>query len=344
MRFTNNRDENGGIRLKNMMRKALFGIMLAALIAVLGACSETVEGTEKDTGGKDGGSYPTKPIEVIVPAGAGGDTDLNTRTMAKYLEKELGKTLIITNVNGAGGSTGTKKVIDSKPDGYTVLSYHNSTLISKILGLTDYTYSDFEVAGMGAMDKGNAFVINNKSEFQNVDDLITYAKENPEKVNVATEVGSFTHLQLLAFEEATGTKFNIVDVGGASDKITALLGGRIDIIPTQLGLVNSYIESGDFRVLGILSEERLKSAPDVPTFKEQGIDIVMDKFFFWGFPKGTPEEVVTIFTEALEKVVTNEDYQKEMEGYMVEPVYLNPEEANELMSKEEKFYTELNPK
>ena len=312
-------------------------------MAVLGACSETAEGTEKDSGGKDESSYPTKPIEIVVPAGAGGDTDLNTRTMAKYLEKELGTTMIITNVNGAGGTTGTKKVLDSKPDGYTVLSYHNSTLISKILGLVDYTYSDFEVAGMGVMDKGNAFIINNKSEFKNLDDLIAFAKENPEKVTVATEVGSFTHLQLLAFEAATGTKFNIVDVGGASDKITALLGGRIDIIPTQLGLVNSYVESGDFRALGIMSEERLKAAPDVPTFKEQGVDLVMDKFFFWGFPKGTPEEIVDTFTKALEKVVANEEYQKEMEGYMVEPVYLNPAEANELMEKEDKFYTELNP-
>ena len=329
--------------MKKMIKKVLFGALLVGAVAVMGACSESAEGTEKDSGGKDKSSYPTKPIEIVVPAGAGGDTDLNTRTMAKYLEKELGTTMIITNVNGAGGTTGTKKVLDSKPDGYTVLSYHNSTLISKILGLVDYTYSDFDVAGMGVMDKGNAFVINNKSEFKNLDDLIAFAKENPEKVTVATEVGSFTHLQLLAFEEATGTKFNIVDVGGASDKITALLGGRIDIIPTQLGLVNSYVESGDFRALGIMSDERLKAAPDVPTFKEQGVDLVMDKFFFWGFPKGTPEEIVDTFTKALEKVVANEEYQKEMEGYMVEPVYLNPAEANELMEKEDKFYTELNP-
>ena len=92
-----------------------------------------------------------------------------------------------------------------------------------------------------------------------------------------------------------------------------------------------------------MSDERLKAAPDVPTFKEQGVDLVMDKFFFWGFPKGTPEEIVDTFTKALEKVVANEEYQKEMEGFMVEPVYLNPAEANELMEKEEKFYTELNP-
>ena len=315
------------------MRKAVYGLMFIALFALLGACSESAEGTEQD--GKGGSSYPTKPIEVIVPAGAGGDTDLNTRTMAKYLEKELGVSLVITNINGAGGTTGTKKVLDSKSDGYTVLSYHNSTLISKILGLTDYTYSDFEIAGMGVMDRGNAFVVSEKSEFGDLDDLIAHAKENPEKVNVATEVGSFTHLQLLAF--------NIVDVGGASDKVTALLGGRIDVIPTQLGLVNSYIESGDFKVLGILSEERLKVAPDVPTFKEQGVDIVMDKFFFWGFPQGTPEEIVTTFTEALERVVANEDYQKEIEGYMVEPIYLNPEESIELMNKDEEFYINLNP-
>lgn len=333
----------GVFSLKNMMRKVLFGALFVGLIAVLGACSDSEKASGSEIEGKGKGDYPTKPIEIVVPAGAGGDTDLNTRIMAKYLEKELGTTMVITNVNGAGGTTGTKKVLDAKPDGYTVLSFHNSTLISKILGLADYTFTDFEVAGMGAMDKGNAFIISNDSEFQNLDDLIAFALENPEKVNVATEVGSFTHLQLLAFEEITGTKFNIVDVGGASDKITALLGGRIDIIPTQVGLVNSYIESGDFRALGIMSEERLKAAPDVLTFKEQGVDLVMDKFFFWGFPEDTPEEIVETFTNALEKVVANEEYQNEIGKSMVEPVYLNPTEANELMAKDEKFYIELNP-
>lgn len=327
--------------MKNMMKKLLFGALLIGLLAALGACSDSAEGTGKEEG-KDKSAYPTKPIEIVVPAGAGGDTDLNTRVMAKYLEKELGTAMVVSNVGGAGGTTGTKKVLDAKPDGYTVLSYHNSTLISKILGLADYTFSDYEVAGMGVMDRGNAFIINSESEFQNLDDLIAFAKDNPGKVNVATEVGSFTHLQLLAFEKATETKFNIVDVGGAADKVTALLGGRIDIIPTQLGLVHSYIESGDFRSLGIMSEERLKAAPDVPTFKEQGVDIVMDKFFFWGFPEGTPEEVVDTFTKALEKVVADEDYQKELENYMVEPVYLNPTEANELMEENEEFYIELN--
>ena len=187
--------------MKNNIRNSMFGMLFIALILVLSACSGSAGETSKGTTGKEVSNFPNKPIEVIVPAGAGGDTDLNTRTMAKYLEKELGTTVIITNVNGSGGTIGTKKVLDAKPDGYTVTVVITTPRLSvRVLGLTDYTYSDFEVAGMGVMDKGNAFVINNKSEFQNVDDLITYAKENPEKVNVATEVGSFTHLQLLAFK------------------------------------------------------------------------------------------------------------------------------------------------
>ncbi|PKC51830.1 hypothetical protein RhiirA1_482894, partial [Rhizophagus irregularis] len=87
--------------------------------------------------------------------------------------------------------------------------------------------------------------------------------------------------------------------------------------------VKSYIESGDFASLGVITEERLASAPDVPTFKEQGVDMEIDKVFYWAFPKETPDEVVQAFSDAMEKAVANEEFQEEIVQYWVEPVFLN---------------------
>ncbi|MFC5604341.1 tripartite tricarboxylate transporter substrate binding protein [Sporosarcina koreensis] len=321
--------------MKGIWKKLTFGAAAIVIAAGLGACSEEASGDTK------AGGYPEKPIEVVVPAGAGGDTDLNTRIMAKAMEKEIGKPLVVTNVTGAGGTTGTQKVKEAKADGYTVLAFHNSMILNKVYGLADYTYSDMKVAGVGVLDQSNTFLVSKDSKFKTVEELIEYAKANPKKVTVATEIGSMTYMQIVQFQEQAGVEFNIADVGGASDKITALLGGRVDIVPTSLGLVKGYIESGDFVALGVMAEDRLQDLPEIKTFKEQGIDLVVDKVFLWAFPKDTPDEVVAVFTEAMSKAVESDEYQEEIKKSWLNPVYLNPEEASKKLSEIEAEYVEL---
>ncbi|MFB5662218.1 tripartite tricarboxylate transporter substrate binding protein [Alteribacillus sp. HJP-4] len=325
---------------KWMSKKTGSIFMISTMTVMLAAC-----GSEESSGSSEGegSKYPEDSIEVVVPAGAGGDTDRNTRTLANYMEEELGVSLVIQNVEGSGGSTGTSEVLDSDPDGYRVVAYHDAMLLNNILGLTDYSYSDFELAGISILDQSNTFMVSAEAEYDNAEEMIEYAKKNPGDVNVATETGAFTHLQLLAIQQETGAEFNIVDAGGASDKITALLGGQVDVVPTSLGLVEEYVESGEMKSLGILAEERLEQFPDVPTFQEQGIDVTFDKTFMWAFPPETPEEVVNTFSEAMETVVTdNEEFREEISSYAVQPEYMNPDEAEKLLDETNEYYTELN--
>ena len=301
----------------NIFAKSL---AVVVLVVMMSACSSEAN----SSGGND---YPTKPIEVVVPVGAGGDTDLNTRITAKYLEQELDESIVITNVEGSGGSTGIKELLSKEADGHSVLAYHNAMLVNNIYGLADYTYEDFKYAGVGIIDQSNTFLASKDAEFDDIESLIEYAKENPGQVNVATETGAMTHLQVLEFEQKTGVEFNIVDAGGASDKITALLGGRVDIVPTSLGLVQDYIESGELVSLGIIANDRLDAVEDVPTFAEQGVDMSVDKVFYWAFNPETPDEVVDTFSEALKNVVEDEEYREEIKRNWLNPSYLDPEET-----------------
>src|SRR5699024_6079222 len=107
--------------------------------------------------------YPTQSIEVMVPAGAGGDTDLNSRITAKYLEEELGETLVVTNVGGSGGTTGINEFLSKEADGHNVLTYHNAMLVNNIYGISDIAYEDFQYAGMGILDQSNTFLVDRKS-------------------------------------------------------------------------------------------------------------------------------------------------------------------------------------
>ncbi len=283
-------------------------------------------------------SYPTKPIQVVVPAGAGGDTDLNCRILAKYLEKELGQPVIIVNVNGAGGSLGTRKVKDSAADGYTVLFFHPSMFLNKILGLVDYSFGDFENAGIAVMDDTNIFVVNADSPYKDLKDIIEAAKKNPGKVKFATETGGFTHLQVLAFENETGVKLNVVDVGAAAQKTVALLGRQVDIIGISYGIIKDYVASGKFRVVGVLAEKTNPLIPAVKTFKEQGVNLAFPKFFYYLFPKGTPQAIVSRFTSAVQKVTSDPACQEELRKFMVSATYMPPAQAVAYMNAQEATY------
>lgn len=322
------------------MRKSFKGILLAIttllLATIFVGCSQT---SSKEGGASD---YPTKPITVVVPAGAGGDTDANARLLGKYLEEELGQPVVISNVTGAGGTVGANEVLDADADGYSVLFFHNSLLLNRILGLTEDSYDSFKLAGIAVLDQGNTFMVSADSQFEDLKDMVEYARANPGEVSIATEVGGFTHLQLLALQKDQGIELNIVDVGGAAEKVTALLGGHVDIVPTSLGLVKDYVESGDMRTLGIMAGERVDLMPDVPTFVEQGVNSEFEKFFFYGFNPDTPDEIVETFSAALEKVINNEEYVKEAAKFLVTPTYLNPEEAFDYIKKTEDQYIELN--
>jgi tripartite-type tricarboxylate transporter receptor subunit TctC len=295
------------------------------------------EEPKKEEAKKEEVKWPTKPVQVIVPAGAGGDTDFNARTVSKYLEKELGKSFVVVNVKGAGGTVGSKKVKDAEPDGHTVLFYHNGMLINTLLGLVDYGHQDFKEGGVAVLDKACAFVTSANSKYKTLQDVVDQLKAKPKSVTFATEVGSFTHLQVLALQEAAGVEFNIVDVGGAAAKTAALKGGQIDVIGTQYGLVKQYIDSGDFTAIGILADKPVPGV-DAKTFKEQGYDVAFDKFYHFAFPKDTPDEIVDKFTKALEKVVNSEEYQKDIAKFFLVPKYMAPADATEYLNKTEAYY------
>ena len=128
------------------MKQTKFGVHSAlGLVSLCVASLMALPGHAADV-------YPQKAIQVVVPVGAGGDTDMNARIFGKYMEKELGQPIVVVNVKGGGGTIGMKKVLDAAPDGYTVLFFHGEAMIPKLAGLVDYGIEAFQVAGIGVLD------------------------------------------------------------------------------------------------------------------------------------------------------------------------------------------------
>ncbi len=284
--------------------------------------------------------YPGKAVQVIVPVGAGGDTDMNARLFGKYLEKELGQPVVIVNVSGGGGTIGMKRVMDSAADGYTVLFYHGEAMIPKIAGLVDYGIDAFDMAGIAVLDDTTVLATHPGMPFKNMKEFVDYAKAHPGEVEFGMQTGGYPHLVGIVLQAVAGIKLNLVDVGGNAAKTVALKGRKTQVINTQYGLTKDFFTAGDFVCLGLTSAKRNPLFPDIPTTAEQGFPLEFNKFFFYGMPKGTPQPIVAKFSAAMKKVVENPDYKAEAAKIFVTPTYLPPAEATKLAEDTYKFFSQ----
>lgn len=272
--------------------------------------------------------WPTRPIQVVVPFGAGGDTDFNARILSKYLEPELGVSLPVINITGAGGTVAARQVRGAKPDAQTVLFFHTTFLTSQALGITDLTLDDYEVTGIVAQEDGNVIVVPADSPYNTMQELMDASAANPGEIDLTANTGAMTYLVGSQLNNA-GAEFNFVDVGGAAGRLTAILGGNVDVSFNPVGQVKPYVDSGELKVLATISNERTTSLPDVPTLTDLGYDITFRAEFFYLFPKGTPQERIDTFSAAVMNVVnTSEGYAEEIKtAYSQKPYFLSQQES-----------------
>jgi len=294
-----------------MQRRKSLVLLLVFIMAVglmLSGCGGG-EATEEEGGTVE---YPTKPITIIVPWNAGGDTDAIWRVVGKYLEKELGQTVVIQNIGGGSGAVGAQEARQANPDGYTLLAGHDSIALSYVTKKTDFSYSDFEPIALMTSNPEIVATIPS-SPYKTMSDVIAYAKEHPGELTFGASLGSTSHYTPAAIEAAAGIDFNIVGYEGTADRMTALLGGHIDFGGVSIPAAKEYVAANKMILLGIASEERDPNLPDVPTLREQGIDVISRTNRGLFAPKGTPEEIVKIIRTALEKISQDPTFQADIE-------------------------------
>lgn len=279
--------------------------------------------------------WPERTINVIIGAGPGGDTDFNARTMARYFEQVTGGSMVVTNMPGGGATIATSAVKDADPDGYTMLFGHTGHLVvTEVSGLAGYGIDDFEICCIPAIDQGAVFVASASSGITSVDDLVARTTEEPQSVIFGTEFGGYSHLQGIIFQQETGADLRVVDTGSASEKIAALLGGRIDVGGIAYGAIQDYHTSGQMVVLGQPNSERNELLGDIPTFAEQGVDFVMNNPYIIAFPEGTDPEIVAKMEDVMRQITEIPEYADDLEQGFKQPVaFLPQDEAVERLNQ-----------
>lgn len=250
--------------------------------------------------------YPNKPIKVVV-AYAPGATDIAVRPFTEKLSAYFGQPFMFDYKPGAAGAIGASFVAKSKPDGYTIFVTSHGPLINPyIKDNIDYTIDDFvPIARMVRSPYG--LWVKGDSRWKTLKDLVDEAKKNPGQVSLGTAgVLSMPFVTAYAFMKSAGIKANHIPMQGDTPAITGLLGGHIDLAVTTLIPASPHIRSGGLRPLVVFEKERLKEFPDIPTATEMGYPVVLYTWFGFLAPKGTPKEVITTLTNAIEKI-TRED-------------------------------------
>ncbi|WP_419768034.1 tripartite tricarboxylate transporter substrate binding protein [Arcobacter sp.] len=286
--------------------------------------------------------YPDRPITMIVAYSAGGGTDIAARTLAPYIEKYIGTSITVINKAGAGGQIGFTELAHSKPDGYTIGFINTPNVLTiPIQRKTKYSLKDLAPVANVVYDPG-AFSMLATSKIKTLKDLIAFAKENPGAVTYGTTgIGSDDHLAALQFERQNGIVMTHIPYKGNNKVRAALLGGHIMMASMNISQSIDDFKDGKITIFGQMSEKRWEGAPQIPTFKEQGFDIIMGSDRGIGAPAGIDPKIVSTISDAVAKAIADPEFQEKAKKQSLPLTYMSAKEFTEHLEKSEKNFQKI---
>ncbi len=283
--------------------------------------------------------YPTKPITLVVPYAAGGGNDVMARTVADKMGRTLGQQIVIENRAGAGGSTATRQVARSAPDGYTLVIGGTGTL-----GVNPTLYQNVgydprkDFAPIGLIGTSALVVLVNPSlPVHSIRELIDLAKKEPGKLNYASAgVGSGIHLGTVLFELMADVKLTHIPYRGTAPALTDLMGGHVSVYFSSLPPALGIAKEGKVRALAVTDSKRSPAFPDLPTVAEAGVP-GYESVLHYGIvaPAGTPRPIVDRLSAALRDALKAPDTQQRMAVDGTEPLISTPDEYAADIDREE---------
>ncbi len=290
--------------------------------------------------------FPKRPIEMVIPFGTGGASDIFARGYSQIVENYIGKPLTAVNKGGAGTIEGLTYAYGAPADGYTILEITPSLLIVEAQGKSSIKFrQEFEPI-MRVQSDVVSIGVSSNSQFQNIDELIEFAKANPKKLKIGgLSPGGLDDYIANAFAANAGIEWTYVPYKSGSELKAAVLGGELDVYQDKLISFLPLVESGDIRPLVVLNSERLatvEALKDVPCTVEKGINFTQGSWRGFVIKKGVPEEVKAIIINAFEEAYKDQAY-KDMEAKEMTNVragYLNAADFQAVWDQEFDSYVE----
>ncbi len=280
--------------------------------------------------------FPQKaPIEITVLFPAGSSADVTARLLADGMSKQLGgaKVLVI-NRPGAGGAIGYKYVASQKADGYSIVWNSNSISTTFHSGMLPFDYHEFDAVAR-ALVESPVIAVRGDAKWKTLAELIAEAKSRPKQVTVGNSgIGSHTHISSVALFKAAGAEATDVPFG-AAQVVPSLLGGQVDAVVQLPAALSGYVKTGQVRLLAALTSARDPALLDVPTAREQGINVSLEAWRGIAVPKGTPKAAVAALEGAIRRTAESADFARASERLGVRPAFMPAEEFGNLIARED---------
>lgn len=280
--------------------------------------------------------YPSANVEVIVPFAAGGAVDVTGRMFAQVLSKALARTFVVINRPGANSNIGNLAVVRSKPDGYTLL-VSSIGLAANAALYKSLPYDPLrDLAPISLLSNAPLGLFVNKDlPASNLSEFIAYVKANPSKLDYASYgMGSSPHLAAELFQRVTGTKMIHIPFSGNAPATVATVGGTTQVIFCSTVAALPFVQNGGLKPIAFGDDRRSVQLPDVPTFKEQGVDFTMGTWFGLLAPRNTPQAVIDTLSKAVRESLGDAELQKVMGIQGARIVGSSPEEFAEFLRAE----------
>jgi putative tricarboxylic transport membrane protein len=318
------------------MRKSLLLLPLTGLVAGLTlAASEAVSADLE---------YPHDTVTLVTHSSPGGGTDVFLRETVKYLGPIMGVDFVVENVRGGSGAKAMAALATAPADGSIFYGTTPTFINTSILSDVEYTYEDLEPLVNVFFDPQIVYT-RADSPFDSLAEVIENAKENPgeQKWGVSTP-GSLDRQVMEQLKALTGTDPVIVTHEGGGDLLINVLNGTLDVGVGEIQELRGQIEAGEIKLLATYTEDRLDTFPDVPTAREQGIDLVVDKFRGLAGPKGLPDDVIAAWETAIPALLEDPEYKKFYEESSLVPAFMPHDEyaafIGEFAEEQEEFMAE----
>jgi tripartite-type tricarboxylate transporter receptor subunit TctC len=256
--------------------------------------------------------WPAGPVTFVVGYAAGGSTDINARELAQVMTPVIGQQIIVDNKGGAAGSIGLRAVAAAKPDGQTLfVAVGTNVIINPHVqkGMIDTIAALAPVCQITSYQY--VLVVGNKVPANNAAELVALAKKDPEKLTFSSSgVGGNNHLAGALFAEAAGIKLTHVPYKGTGPAVADVISGQITMNFSSLPPAVSQIKGGNLKALAVTGDKRVKSLPDVPTLKEQGIDVVVTSWQGLFAPAKTPADILDKIEKAAKEAMKNPKWEE----------------------------------
>ena len=301
---------------------------ISALAAVASSPAQAVE-------------LPCSTAKLIVPWGAGGDTDIIFRLLVDQANKDGAKPrLQVVNVSGQGGNKGAKDAKAAAPDGCTLFAMHDSAIISFLAGRVNFTWNAFEPIASVAYTP-EVVGANAATPFNNMKEFVAAAKKAPGTITAGVTLGSTSQFIFLLIDDAAGTKVKFVPYEGTRQRLTALLAKNIQVGDMNILTAKQYMKEGSLKGLGIASEKRDPLAPNLPTLKEQGVDVVYGLTRGIVAPKGTKPDVIKYWEGVIKKAAESKAVEDALAKKGTSVVFRGPEKYTAFLKKSYAQYEKL---